>query len=88
MPDGCVQFRLQGQDFPQELITVHSPVMDGLVGRVDHMARPILRKAAAAVIVGAFLLRQLPDAALNLIFNLVHDYRSPFCQFVWRALVC
>ena len=57
MPDGCVQFWVQGQNGLQEIITTHSAVMDRPVSRADHMTWPIFRQAAALLIVGTFLLR-------------------------------
>jgi len=47
MPNSGVQLRLQRQDCPKEIITIHSAVMDGLVNLADHMAEPILWQAAA-----------------------------------------
>ncbi len=88
MPNSSVQLRLQGQDCRQKVITVHSAVTDGLISRADHTAGLILRQAAAVVIVGAFLLSQAPDAADDLLINLVRGYRPPFSCFFFCSLFC
>lgn len=88
MPYACVQFGLQGKNSGQEIVTIHSAIMDGLIGWAEYITGPILRQTAAVIIIGTFLLRQLPDASFDLIVMVSRIYRPPFCQFFWRSFVC
>ena len=81
MPYHRVQLWLQRENGGQEIIAVHSAVMDRRIGRVDHMAWPIVRQTGTVEVIGAFVPRKLLYAAQNLFIKSIHVYRTPpsFC---------
>ena len=67
IPEGRVQFRLLGLNGENEMIAVHSAVMDRLIGRVENVAGTIIGQAGTVCVIGTFLPRKLFYAALDLI---------------------
>ena len=48
VPKGRVQFQLLGLNGENEIIAVHSAVMDRLIGRVENVAGTIIRQEPSA----------------------------------------
>ena len=65
----------------QEIITVNSPVMNRLIGRVENMTRTISWQAETVSIIGTFLLRKPLHAAHDLGVLLAYGYLSPCSCF-------
>ena len=61
VPKGRVQFRLLGLNDEDEMIAVHSAIMDRLMGRVENMAGTVIviGQAGTIRVIGTFFPRKL-----------------------------
>ncbi len=77
LPKGRIQFRLLGLNGENEMIAVHSAIMDRLMGRVENMAGTVIGQAGTVCVIGTFPPRKLFCASHDLIVPLAHN--APLC---------
>ena len=67
MPNRRIQLRQQGKNRTQEIIAVHSPIVDRPICRIGHTTKPILRQTLTVRIIRALLLCKLFHAAQDML---------------------
>ena len=78
MPYRRIHLRLQGKNRAQEIIAVHSPIVDRPICRISHTTKPILRQTIAIRVIRTLLLCKLFHAAQDmLIMGVVQKSHLP-----------
>ncbi len=80
VPETCVLFLLLWLNSENEMIAVHSAVVDRLIGKVEHMSGTIIRKAGTVRVIDTFLPRKLFCAAHDLIVLPAHKMSFAICH--------